>query len=276
MIFSAPTSGNASFIEVLTAWSTLAAAVATALSAGFIAWQIHLTRKSVEATDKTLDIARQEFEHGRLLEIDAQKARIDADMPRIFITTFGPLPQSYLTDEPYLDELGQPDFREVPPSREMVVPADKDLRIHTTLNVSIMNDGPGRVRLWVDSHWDAENGRKTIFLRPGETYQFEMRCVHTLSEWIERYRARQEGRSTDEPIGMVIYVSPGDVGAIERHPIVQGGSVVMPSAVRIDGWHVAETSEFGSDGIGSLGATAMPFTREHYASRSENRRLGAE
>lgn len=278
MILTSPlTPGDASFIEALTAWSTLAAAIATAASVIFIAWQIRLTRKSVETTEKTLDIARQEFEHGRLLEIDAQKARIDADMPRLFTTTFGPRPHAYLTDEPYVDELAQHTFHEVLPSRELIMPADKDLRIHTVLGVNIMNDGPGRVRLWVDSHWDAEHGRETVFLKPGETYEFEMRCIHTLAEWIDRYEARERGESTDESLGMVIYVSPGDVGAIERHPIVQGGSVVVPSAERIGGWHIAEPSGItGFEGLGSTGATAMPFTRDYYASRSENRRLGGD
>lgn len=267
----------ATFVEALTAWSTLAAALATTASVLFIAWQIRLTRKSVETTEHTLKIARDEFEHGRMLEVEAQKARIDAEMPRLFVATSNPPMRAYMTDEPFVEELGVIDSPEALPDRDFVMPRDKDVRIHLTSGFGITNEGPRRARLFIDSQWDPDQGREEVTIPPGGAHWIRIRRVHTLAEWIENHEARERGDAGDVPLAWVIYIYPGDVGAIERHRIVQGGSFLIPDAQRMGTWNVAKPAP-GFDRtirLGSIAEAVMPFTREYYASLSESRPLDA-
>jgi hypothetical protein len=72
--------------EIVTLIVTIFAALATAASAVFIAFQAVWTRECVMKTEATLEIARQEFARGSLVLADAQRARIDADMPRLSVS----------------------------------------------------------------------------------------------------------------------------------------------------------------------------------------------
>lgn len=133
------------FVETLTAYSTLAAAVATTASVVFIAWQIGLTRKSVQATEKTLEVAREEFENGRLLEVEAQRARIDAEMPRLFVGVTYESTQAWLPDSLIDDGLSrEPQAEEITAEKEFSLPRDAGVRVQVSLGLTVTNDGPRR------------------------------------------------------------------------------------------------------------------------------------
>lgn len=265
------------FVETLTAWSTLAAAVATTASVVFIAWQISLTRKSVQATEKTLDVARAEFENGRLLEIEAQRARIDAEMPRLFVEVSNESLQAWLPDSQVEDELsGKPTAPEIEAGYEFSLPRDGGIRVQVAIGLTITNDGPRRAMVHVDPSFDHVQGRRTVIIEPGKGAYEWIRRTHTVSEWVGYYEAQKRGEVTDEAIAWVNYVFPGDVGAIEHHKVLQGGSVLEADTERMGVWRVASTGKpFGERAIlGTLGTGVMPFTREYYASLSEMRPLG--
>lgn len=265
------------FVETLTAWSTLAAAVATTASVVFIAWQIGLTRKSVQATEKTLEVAREEFENGRLLEVEAQRARIDAEMPRLFVGVTYESTQAWLPDSMIDDGLSrEPQAEEITAEKEFSLPRDAGVRVQVGLGLTVTNDGPRRAMVYVDPSFDPVESRRTVIIEAGKgTFEW-IRRTHTVGEWVKYYEDRERGETTDVAVAWVNYVFPGDVGAIEHHKVLQGGSPLEPDPERMGVWRLAKVGQpFGPAKIlGTLGTGVMPFTREYYASMTHMRPLG--
>lgn len=265
-----------SFVDTLTAWSTLAAALATIISAAFIAWQIRLTRKSVEATDRTLDIARQEFERGRHLEVEAQKARIDAEMPRLFVSFANLWDHAYFGDETEPDVYSmEPSPKRIPDGFEFALPRDAARLVSIAYTLSIANDGPGRAQVFLDAPRSPQNlERRSMTIKAGDQALETSWRTQTVQEWVDIYESRKTGQSGDVPIAQVIYFFPGDVGALERHEVVQGGAVLEPDPQRLGVWRVGKfAGPLVGEPIG-IGTAVLPFTRTYWASRIRSERLG--
>lgn len=265
---------SATFVETLTAWSTLFAALATAASVIFIAWQIRLTRKSVESTDKTLDIARMEFERGRHLEVEAQKARIDSEMPRLFVTHAGTDEHAYWGDESEPDEYSSTKVKpkRVPSDFEFHVPRDATRVVSIRFYVQVANDGPGRALVYLDAHSAPTTGeRRTMTLKASEQSHWLCWRTLTVQQWIDVYEMRKGGISDEVSAAQVVYIYPGDVSAIERHSVLVGGAILEPDPARLGIWRVGNfTGPLTGDAVG-VGVAVQPFTRTYYASRSQDR-----
>jgi hypothetical protein len=263
-----------SVVETITAWSTLAAAVATAVSAIFIAWQIGLTRKSVETTEKTLKIAHDEFERGRTLQIEAQRARIDNEMPRLTVTVISQSRQAWLPDQTTPDPYS-PEHRadEVEVGHIFQRRTDLDTRVQVAIWIRIANDGPRRALVAVGAaHADEAHRREELLIGVGEAQDIWARRIHTVREWLHISEQWHAGESHDVNIAEVVYIYPGDVGAIERHTVKQGGSVIEPTPKEDWSVRIAEFKEFDGSAP-TLNAVVQPFTRDYFASRLASERI---
>jgi len=263
-----------SVVEIITAWSTLAAAVATAASVVFIAWQIQLTRKSVQATEKTLAIAHDEFERGRALQIESQRARIDAEMPRLSVTILSQSSQAWMTD---VREKNSYSLREVSVEVKPGARFDRDLELGARVQVSIWirvaNDGPRRALVHVGAALaEGSDREQDLVIGVGEYADFWATRIQTVGEWLEIHEQWHAGISLDVNIAEVRYIYPGDVGAIERHVVKQGGSVIEPTPG--DRQSVRLAAFGGPTGPQpATNAVVQPFTREYFASRLTSTRL---
>ncbi|MCW4384180.1 hypothetical protein OH146_00145 [Salinibacterium sp. SYSU T00001] len=258
-------------METLTAWSTLGAAIATAASVIFIAWQIRLTRKSVEATEDTLKIARDEFKHGQILRADAQRTSIDAEMPRLTVEVTRQSTQVWRTDVTETDRYSRKETAaEVKAGDEFTTPRDNNTPLQVGVEISISNDGPRRARVRIDT----QDRSHEVVINAGGTHTEWAKRVQPLSEWIEIARVRQQGEPGEERnMASIVYIYPGDVGAIEVHNVIQGGTFVEPVADNAGAWRIKSFERTPAEPNESLNAVAMPFTRTYWASRIENRPL---
>lgn len=264
-----------SVVETITAWSTLAAAVATALSAIFIAWQIGLTRKSVQTTEKTLEVAHLEFERGRALQIEAQRAKIDSEMPRLTVAVLSQSSQAWLPDDTTPDPYSlEPRANEAKPGQTFQRRTDLDTRVQVGIWIRVANDGPRRALVNVGAAYaDGDARQEELAIGVGEQKDFWAMRVHSVREWLDIHDRWQAGEVTDINIAEVVYIYPGDVGAIERHNVLQGGSIIEPTPE--EDWSVRIAEFKRADGNApALNAVVQPFTRDYFASRLASQRLG--
>lgn len=264
-----------SFVETLNAWSTFGAASATALSALFIAWQILLTRRSVQATDATLQIAREELDHSRNLQVEAQRAAIDAEMPKLFLAVAHDVEFVSATDTRERDMFapGGSSPTRVEPGREYVLPRDADVKLEVVVSVTIANDGPRRAELIAGAAYGEVLGMQARALNVGETVSVRFTRVATVEEWAAIHESRSRGESEQVIVGEVTYIFPGDTGAIERHEIAQGGTVLEPVPDHLGAWRVRDLTGKNSMGIKHIGSVVQPFTRQYWESRLGSRPL---
>jgi hypothetical protein len=263
-----------SIVETITAWSTLLAAIATGISAIFIAVQIGLTRKSVETTEKTLKVAHDEFERGRDLQLEAQRARIDNEMPRLTVTVISQSSQAWLPDQTTPDPYSlEPRADEVEVGRTFQRRTDLDTRVQVAIWIRVANDGPRRALVNLGAAYaDGDDRHQELVVAVGEHVDFWARRIHTVREWLDIHDKWHAGEAHDVNIAEVVYIYPGDVGAIERHNVLQGGSVIEPTPE--EDWSVQVAKFKRSDGNApSLNAVVQPFTRDYFASRLASERI---
>ncbi|MEG9227629.1 hypothetical protein [Aeromicrobium sp. Sec7.5] len=268
MIAAAGSSG----IETLTAWSTLGAAIATTVSVVFIAWQIRLTRKSVEATEQALALAHQEFRHSETLRVDAQRAAIDAEMPRITVEVYSQSSEVWRVDSLEPDAVTKADSTTALPfNEEFIVPRDDEVLLGVRVRLVVSNDGPRRAPLRLDRFG---GGGREIVLGVGETHSELVGRVQPLREWVSIAEARANGEPGEErAIATVVLVHPGDMSAVEVHEVVQGGTVVEPVYANAAGWRLASFDRTLENPFGCVNAVVQPFTRRYWASRRDGRLL---
>lgn len=265
------------FVEQLTAWSTFAAALATGISAGIIAWQSIQTRRSVQVTEEALTLTRAEFDRNTSLIDDNLKARIDAEMPRISTGIAGQSDGVWNPDE-ITTEYGQDEPVPVRAGTEYIVPRDNAVRLGVSLWVWAANDGPRRA-LCINN--GAVGAAQEIMLKPSAPeYQFSLTRVETLEEWIrlampylpEEQRTGPVVDDTTVNIGSLVFMHPGDVGAREVHQFVQGGSIVEPVPGNAAAWRIVSLPGEETQTV-RLNAVVMPFQRDYFRSRWAEERL---
>ncbi|RWZ67853.1 hypothetical protein ELQ92_00845 [Labedella populi] len=272
MLIASAVADGPTFVEVLTAWSTLAAALATAISVIFIAVQIAYTRKSVESTSTALKIARDEFTHGQHLRHDSHRAAIDAEMPRITVEVTVQSDTIWRPDRTTPSRARDREIAEtVSVGSEFTVPRDDAVPLRVGFALTITNDGPRRAAMTLN----VEDGSRRVVLAPGEHSVEWAYRTQPLSEWIAIAEAREQGRPGEErTIATLSYSYPGDVGADGRHQVLQGGTIVERVRGNAGGRRVIELMDTSSSGSGALFAAAQPFERVVYrAFRREGRRL---
>jgi uncharacterized protein (DUF58 family) len=126
---------------------TILAAIATTASAGVIGWQAIETRraatqagKSVKQAEISAQAARDAVSVSQQILQESQKARIDAEIPRVIVTLSngGRISMQEVTD------LGDERIRT---DDTFVLPRDGRRRFRATRSIRILNEGPGRVTL---------------------------------------------------------------------------------------------------------------------------------
>lgn len=265
------------FIEQLTAWSTFAAAIATGVSAGIIAWQSVQTRRSVQVTEEALSLTRAEFDRNTSLIDDNLKARIDAEMPRISTGIGG---QSARVWDPKVttNVFGQDEPAAIQAGTEYIVPRDNGVLLGVSVSVWAANDGPRRAQCISNG---AVGPAREILLNPGDPpHGFQINRVETLEQWIrlampylpEEQRSGVVLEDTTANIGSLVFMYPGDVGAREVHQFAQGGSIVEPVPGNAGAWRIVSLPGEESQSI-RLHAVVMPFERNYFRSRMGEDRL---
>lgn len=261
------------FIESLAAWSTLAAAVATGLSAIFIASQVFLTRRSLSATSETLEIARGEFAHAALLRTDAQRAAIDAEMPRLTVEVLKQADRVLRLNRTGTEpELFAPGLRSigVEAAEELTTPRDNGVPLEISIAIAVSNDGPRRARV----HINHSEGTEVVMLKSSASVTKWVNRVQSLEEWVGIAIERERGNPGEErEVASVTYSYPGDIGANETHRVVQGGTLVERVPGNSGGWRIKSLEPNDANPDGALKAVPMPFTRTYWASRQDNRPL---
>jgi len=232
-------------------------------SVGVITWQAIMTRRSVRATQDALELAQREQDQNTELIADARRARIDAEMPRLFVDVqqqpggafrFDPEARSGTTTST-LD-----------PGTKFTLPRDRDIQIGSTAMVSVSNDGPRRVKLRLFMPRGAEKVSDLLTLGPGESATFPVDRVETLENWVAIYDVFHRQAETflgaqDQPVLTVLYDFPGAVGAVEEHVVAAGGSIVAPVIGDAGGWYIQSLGE--ADQYGQHQLVPQPFVRRY-------------
>ncbi len=259
--------GTAAWIGALEAWATVAAVVVTGVTGFLIYLQIRQSAAVIKSTELSI--------------VDGRKTRIDSDMPRLTVVV---LHQSEYGFDPSIhpDDRWQEnadgdidDLARYPEGTTFVLPRDAGLLIATSVVLEIHNDGPRRAKVWVDCNFDQYagiNGREELVVNVNETRRLVVRRIMTLEEWIEFAKVHLDGPTESRPtssvdLAMVTYVYAGDMGAIERHRIEQGGAMLVRDPENAAGWKIAGlTGNYAN--YPTMNATVHPFERVYYSSLS--------
>ena len=258
---------NPEIIAAVGAWAAVASAIV-------IAVQSFYTRKSVKVTEEALKVARDEFTQTNQVVRDAQRSRIDAEMPMLTIIVEQ---QSTWVFDADLSRAGMQDMYLVPGEDQFRLPDDADRNMAVDLRMRVINDGPRStsVRIWKPFSSDDEYDPKMLdwFLPAGESRIINLTRTHSLRDWIDYsliYELGGDGRDgshSDVPVLEMFYTYPGDTGATEAHRVIQSGSVFVPVAGNDRLWTPASLEGYPP----RLIATVEPFVRTYWASRKDER-----
>lgn len=233
-------------------WWAILAAVATLLSALFIASQAWYTRASVRDAEKILG--------------DAQKARIDADMPRLSL-----LPERVTLTTARTDQYnGDIPVRE---SSAFNRQADGHIEVKATIAYSVVNDGPRQADIAVELPAGSQFQAFPIYVPANERTPLFIHWVETVEAWIQLHEKLEQARRTNQPhphvlIATLTYAYPGDRGATETHEIWATGSA-LTTVNDGESWQGTPTNH-EEPGISTR---PQPFQRVYWASRSKGDRL---
>ncbi|HEV7950923.1 MAG TPA: hypothetical protein VGP24_14250, partial [Glaciihabitans sp.] len=204
----------------------ITAAVATALSAIVVAVQAFYTRKSVHDTAQTLELARKEFDRGSQLRVQAERARIDEEMPRLTLDAGmgyrGPLRphEQFGLNEitgNYVSAIARTSFR---------MPADGEELIEAAFDVSILNDGPRSAVVTIELPLGdpiVSPHHQRVVISTGGHHKVTVSIIRPLSRWVDLAQ-----RDDVEVALQLEYVYPGDASATEMHQVLVNGSMYSP------------------------------------------------
>lgn len=253
-------------------------ALITALTIALVLWQTMLTRRSVmateasvKATEGALQIARDEYDRNTELIKDGQRARIDAEMPRLAVAV-------RQASQAFCMLVGQGDFAEdlhVGIST-FKLPDDANKLVQIYLKLEVTNDGPISARFDSYQPRNLDEPVAAIGVDVGDTRTVSVTRTETVARWVDLALIYvdggdgRDGTDSDEVIFGFDYIHPADTGAIEHHQVVQGGSILERVPGTADTWVLAP---FDKSRYGGLNAVARPSWRDYYISRSKNLRL---
>jgi hypothetical protein len=195
---------------------TLAVAV---ISSGVIAWQAVMTRSAVQASRDTVHVAEASLR-------ESQLARLEAQVPRVFVSVSGALWTESLT------RMGAGKYVEVGYGDEFKLPRDQSVVLIVPFFFEVQNDGPGSVSLLIAPFASPVEEGASRVLGPGEKRQFKMALARPVSFWVELAEA-----AADESPGAlskwgecasvtVRHVGPRDSDVEEIHEIRLFGTVL--------------------------------------------------
>jgi hypothetical protein len=271
-------------------WGALATGAGSLVSAGalvFIWRQTRATREAAEATTaqaeiaaKALAVAERDHAQSQFLAIEAVKARIDSQMPRVLLSvenrvTWPPL-------EPSAFYLGAPQPHASAEPFRMPRDANKRLILRVYLSLTNESDTTVDIRLSRALYRDDEQEQRVALpleiqlasrQSAGEVYLDVERSV---AEWVAIYDERDRtGGGGQEYEFIATYISPLDTGAIDRHRVLIGGTVLEPVSDQVGAWQLIgkPNPSVLTGAIGSVGWHTLPTTRNYYLSRAMDMQL---
>jgi hypothetical protein len=254
-----------------TAFAAIAAGVAalvTAATVVFIARQTAATKRSAEASEKTakaaidgLVLAGKEQSRAQFLAIEAVKTRIDANMPQILVT-----PEDLRWPPLLAQSLGDAQPYESPEPFRM--PRDKDQRLLVRVDISIKNDGPRTVDVTLTPLLTISGLVKAARLEVGQTLSGTFDAEWSVQQWVEAWKERDATRGGG-PLHLfqVMYVNPGDTGAVDHYDVVVQGTVLRPVPTEEGAWALIDFPRVPIGDVGNIAASAQPYTRRYWLSR---------
>lgn len=237
-------------------WIGLLSAVATTASAGVIAWQAMLTRRSLKVSEKALD--------------ETRLVRLEGRAPRVFLHTYEYPTSENATMRDYTfagtDPVG------IPEGQVFALPRHATWEIRWSFPITITNDGPGSVVPEFDAPfgitWVEGDGR---LVPAGEAHEFTVHVIRTVEEWIEAAdAAHNEPKVKTARLGVSIH-GPNDSDVSDSWEITVWGSLLDHPADDRNAWaHL--TQGF----YGSLRVEVERQKRIYWRSRSEGAPLQVE
>jgi len=243
--------------ETVVAWATLSGAVATSVSAAFIAWQARETRRAVQVQEATA--------------LEGAKSRRDARAPGVTVQvrrTFAPL-------EP--ETFGQP--QPLRSGAEYWWPGDEERSILLRAELVLRNDGERTVVVNFQSPgWEMIGGvgvagDQPVFheLAPKSETSAQLVGTLTLAQCISNGNARAAGEPLPDGISAFLLVEDGlDDGVTDEWLIELTDAPLTPIPGKDGGWMVGS-----GPGVPDPLPTAAAVHRErrYYLSRATNTRL---
>ncbi|MFK3678692.1 hypothetical protein ACI2IP_13250 [Microbacterium sp. NPDC090218] len=234
------------------------AAGATALSAVVIAWQAWQTRRSVQASEKAVDVAQAAL-------TESQLARVENGVPRLIVTSafFVGADKLWRRDQ-------QGEISEVEEGQIFKLPRDADMMLTCRHTFSIRNDGPGTVVPKFKSSPSTSVMTPPEPIPPGTEKEFIFTMRKSAAEWVSLLTPISSGsESTVYPVSGtvdVIYSGPRDSDVDETHPVIVRGSALIAVEDAEGDWRRYGSFEWQQ----SLTARVAPATRTYWRSRSAN------
>ncbi|MBD8466784.1 hypothetical protein IFU30_10945 [Plantibacter sp. CFBP 8798] len=231
-------------------WLDYAAPLIAMGSAGVIAWQAWLTRKSVEESKNAVDVAQRALTENQL-------ARLEGGVPRIWVTSEGSFG---------LEAQKLVNFRmeEVAATEVFRMPSHADLILRTNVPVSIYNDGPGSVQLHASKPLVRKDGRrvgKQIFIQAGDSFIGRFSVSKTVSNWVDLSKQTDDRRADDLQIA---YHGPKDADVDELHEVVVFNSLLSEDQTKVGDWLV--NGPFDTN----MSAAVSPAIRTYWRSRKRS------
>ncbi|WP_458107686.1 hypothetical protein M1D51_19470 [Arthrobacter sp. R3-55] len=277
-----------------TAWGTIAtgsAAVVTAVTVVFVAFQTRATRKaaneakrSADAANRALDYAQTQLDyahqqHLQSLYVTAEtvRTRIDAEMPRLVIEEATILKDVKVSGGAALPEA-------------IVDPHDRNLEVEHSIRIRIKNDGPKSAKLLfnrpikyhvvdaarVEGINQLAGINKDIPVGVGETLAGEFTLSRPAGFWMDTHQARVAGGGelANYPQLNIRSLTDADSGAHESHTITLTGTALVPVPHDKGRWIHRLYSEVNGE-ISELSAFIEPAQRTYFISRLRNELLPA-
>lgn len=196
-------------------WVALGAAVATALSAGFIGWQAWETRRSAVSSNKaaeaseaalivaneSLELNRRQAEQSAFMVAEATRARLEANAPAVlmeFVDGEAAQPEAFIVGKGSKRE----EFRVKEAGELFQLPQDSELWIYALFDVIFHNDGLVPVTVLSQSTLIPTSGDFVLWIENfrievGKSANMQIAVGTSLERWadIQTDRMRSRGEA---------------------------------------------------------------------------------
>jgi hypothetical protein len=252
--------------------ATVAAAIATSISAGVIAWQAWETRRTAQAARESLKVGQESLDTARQLAAEAFRARLDARGQALRVHV---APPEWPPLEP--SRYGEP--QPLPGGIEYRMPRDADRRVMLRARLEIRNEGARDAKIALHPPLIPEGepgpppstGYERV-LAPGKRLEARLDEARRVGEWIDSWRRRETSQEPGSVIVATIVCSDAfDEGVIDRWRIEMYGTPLRPIPQDDSGWVLNQPTGMPG-GTPPLWAWVTPHERLYYISKIRDQR----
>lgn len=253
-----------SSLDYVAVWATAVAAAVTAITAVFIWLQIRQTQRSVKATEQTLTLAREEQEQNRKLIVNAQKSRIDAELPKVLVWVTRQPDEADTFGELMDFDFGTDQYVARKPDPVWSLPRDESVTVAIEVIICVSNDGPRRARVTMVGNGEPIQlfPRDELIIPVGEQSSVRIKQTLTLAQWLDM----ADACSSWEPLTLT-YTHQGTEGAIEQWAVLLSGNPLVPVLGEPNAWKLGR--DLPSGFMTHLVAEITMPHREYYSSMSD-------